>query len=385
MEKQKLPGKTSLLMLAVVFAAALLFTALIVVQNNSLRSLPFYLFLALAGIGLVLTLPNLWGWLAGTVTLFGWVLLKRYLGTWESINLLANALELSGMLVVFLLTGVFGSGLRAVLDACFSSLHRLAQLDVEDKHVGLIKPSVGKLRLVEEEERSVRYKRPFSLVVIQIQPNSARDFSASEMAFYLRVVANTMKSVTRKTDIPFLSASDQIALLLPETNLKGADRVVRNVMQRMRSAHFMEGGRTRIPLQERIQLRYGFAAFTGSSKDPIHMLEAAQRSLELAQAKEQHVFQNLTTRWELVGDTTEPIGSVADMLRATAHYIGVDQERADTVIEMGEGRPNGSPKRKVDLVLWQLTTLIREVRPDGHSRDGDGQVPAAYSDPGKLN
>jgi hypothetical protein len=385
MNKNRVPGQKTIIFLLLLFAAAVLATAVVILINNSVRSAPFFLFITFTGIGLILALDRLWGGLAALLMLFLWVILKKGLGTWEDVSLLTNGFELASILLVFGLTALFTGRLRMVLEACYSSLNRLEQLDVEDKQVGLIKPAIGRLRLQEEEERSVRYKRPFSLVLIQVQPNSERDFSAAELAFYVRIVGNIMKSTTRKTDIPFLAAPDKIAIILPETELKGADKVVKNIMRRMHSGHFMESDHTRVFLQERVQIRYGFAAFTGVSQVPIQMLEAAENSLQAVLARQNlRVFQNLTTKWEMVGDQPLPTTTVNEMLRATAHYIGVDPIKADVVIEAGVGRPNGTSRKKVDTIMWQLSMLIKEVRPDGQRVEKDG-IAFRYHDTGQLH
>ncbi|MBE0696368.1 MAG: hypothetical protein IH586_05545 [Anaerolineaceae bacterium] len=86
----------------------------------------------------------------------------------------------------------------------------------------------------------------------------------------------------------------------------------------------------------------------------------------------------------MVGDQPLPTATVNDMLRATAHYIGLDPMKADVVIEAGVGRPNSTSRKKVDTIMWQLNMLIKEVHPDGPRVDKDGKA-FRYHDTGQLH
>ncbi len=302
MNESYVPNRQSIVYLLLAVAASIAITAAVAGYNNSFRSLPLYLFLLFAGIALMLAFGTLKGGVAGLVIISIWIILKRATGGWEDIPILSNIFELFMVLVVFAICGFYNDRLRIVLDAYYNSVSRLEQLNFEDKRVGLIKPTIGKLRLQEEEERSIRYKRPFSLLLIYVQSIADRDPGLLQDLFLMRIVANTVKSTTRRTDIPFLIASDQIGLILPETDIKGTNRVISNIMHCMETAHFTDDTGRQVEIHELIQIRYGFSAFNGSSSDKIDMLQAAKRSLDRTLAwNKSFEFQNSKVECEVVG------------------------------------------------------------------------------------
>ena len=303
MKKTSLPARQTLMYLLIVVAAAVVLAVTAITYNNSFRSQPIYLFLLVIGVALGLIFGLVRGGLGGLVILALWIGLKRTTGTWQDIFLLPNLFELLMVMAAFAIAGFYHDRLRLILDAYYNNVYRLEQLNLEDRRIGLIKASVGKLRLTEEEERAVRYRRPFSLLLIQVQSNTERDLSPDEEVMVMRVVANTLKSTTRRTDIPFLAASDQIAIILPETDLVGGKRVVSNVISRMAGTYFIGDDSLRINLDECIRLAYGFAAFTGFSREKINLLDAANRSLEHnLSAVSSPEFQIPIQEWCLIGD-----------------------------------------------------------------------------------
>ena len=147
-------------------------------------------------------------------------------------------------------------------------------MDLEDKTVGLIRPAVGLLRLNEEEERSVRYRRPFALLLVMARPKPGTEWEPKEASELMRAIATTIKDTTRDTDIPFLADDQKIAVILPETETDGANRVVNNIFNRMMSTQFVTDSGNSLPIQTRAQIRFGFAAFLGISSTRINLMEA---------------------------------------------------------------------------------------------------------------
>jgi GGDEF domain-containing protein len=181
-------------------------------------------------------------------------------------------------------------------------------LDLEDKTIGLLRPSIGLLRLLEEEERSVRYRRPLALVLILIRPFPGRNWGSDESQSILRAIATSMKDTTRETDLPFLIAKDKLALLLPETQTNGANKVVNNILNRMTATQFVTSSGGSMFIHERVQLRYGFAAFLGASEERIDMLAAAEGSLQRSvEINLDDLFQNIFIEWATLGEL--PISS----------------------------------------------------------------------------
>lgn len=285
------------------FAASFLASALVVVHNNSTRSFSVFVFLLFFGVGIMLVLGLARGVLVALLMISAWIAIKQLLGVWEEIRLLDNLLELLLAGLTFIFAGLYHDRLQKILNAFRESQNQLKQLDLEDKAVGLLKPSVGLLRLVEEEERSVRYRRPFALLLIMARPVPGPDWQPHETAEIMRAVATSVKDTTRETDILFLAAENKIAVLLPETETSGANRVVNNILNRMTETRWVTRSGDSISLQTCAQLRFGFAVFLGNSFMKINMMEAAERSLQQSlEINSDDLFQNIFIEWASVGE-----------------------------------------------------------------------------------
>jgi len=288
------------------FLAFLLAVALLAIYSNSFRAAPIFMFLLFLGVGGTLLFGPLRGGAAALVLVAGWITVKQNIGVWTDAHAFTNLLELIGLIILFVLSSWYGNTLRRLVEAYQQNQQKLEQFNLEDKRIGLIKQSIGQLRLQEEEERSMRYKRPFSLILIMIQPAEDVVWGSDEDILLLRSAANTVKISSRRTDMPFLAGPSTIGLLLPETTIEGASRVVHSLTQNMLDAKYLDIQRGTVRLHERLQIRYGFAAFLGQNETPIDMFSAAQRSLQKnMEMNAEPVFQSVFLEWEKVG--TQPV------------------------------------------------------------------------------
>jgi GGDEF domain-containing protein len=303
-QKDKLPDPTQRLYLSLLsFAASILASALVVVQNNSTRTFSIFVFLLFFGAAIMLALGLVRGVLVGLLMITIWIYIKQMLGVWEEVRLLDHLLELILVGLTFILAGRYHDRLQAFLNTYRENQNKLKQLDLEEKTVGLLKSSIGNLRLNEEEERSVRYHRPFALILIMVRPLQDSHWDSHERSELMRAIATSVKDTTRETDIPFLAAEDQIAVILPETDTGGANKVVNNILNRMTVTQFVTPSGISMLIQSRVQLRFGFAAFLGVSHTKINMLEAAEKSLQRSlEINHDDMFQNLFIEWETVGE-----------------------------------------------------------------------------------
>jgi GGDEF domain-containing protein len=242
------------------------------------------------------------GVLIGLLMISVWIAVKQLLGIWDGARLLDHLLELILAGLTFIFGGRHHDRLLDVLDAYQESQSQLKQLDLEDKTTGLLKPSIGLLRLREEEERSVRYRRPMALILILVRPRPGQSWEADESQSILRAIATSMKDTTRETDIPFLLRKDKIALLLPETQTYGANTVVNNILNRVTVTQFVTESGGSMFVHERVQLRYGFAAFLGAGEENIDILAAAEGSLQRSlEINLDDLFQNIFIEWATIG------------------------------------------------------------------------------------
>lgn len=290
-----------------IFAASLLGSAILVIYANSTRSVPIFLFLLFFGTGIMLGLGLARGVLVGLLMISGWIAAKQLLGVWEQVKLLDHLLELILVALTFIFAGRYHDRLQNVLDNFKETRKQLKQLDLEDKRIGLLKPSVGLLRLAEEEERSVRYRRPFVLILMRVQPTPGESWDINESWELMRAIAAAVKDTTRETDIPFLAAKTEIAIILPETETNGANRVLNNIFNRMTTAQFLTPYGFSRPIHTRAQLRFGFAAFLGDGQTKINMLEAAEASLQRSlEINSSELFQNIFIEWVTLGELSVP-------------------------------------------------------------------------------
>jgi hypothetical protein len=287
------------------FAAILLAAAIVVIHDNSTRTTAIFLFLLFLGSGIMLALGVVRGVLAGLLVISAWIAAKQLLGVWEQVRLLDHVLELLLVGLTFIFAGRYHDRLQAVLKIYQQSQFQLKQLDLEDRAIGLLKPSIGLLRLGEEEERSVRYRRPFALVLILIQPMPGIGWTSSERSELVRAIATGIKDTTRETDIPFLAAENKIAVILPETETNGATKVLNNIFNQMLTTQSVTASGAPRAIHSCVRLRFGFAVFLGTSNTKIDMLEAAtaslQRSLEINNSE---LFQNVFIEWVTVGEVS---------------------------------------------------------------------------------
>jgi GGDEF domain-containing protein len=302
--KVRLPDQIqSLYLRLLVFAATLLAAALVIIHNNSIRTVSIFLFFFFLGTGIMLALGMVRGVLVALLMISLWIAIKQLLGVWETIKLLDHLLELILVGLTFIFGGRYHDRLQTILNIYKENQNQLKQLDLEDRNIGLLKSSIGTLRLNEEEDRSVRYRRPFALVLVLVQPINGLDWGSHEKLELMRAVATSIKDTTRETDIPFLAGDDQIAIILPETETGGANKVVNNILNRMTTTQFVTSSGKSTLIQERVRLRFGFAAFLGVSHTKINMLEAAQKSLQRSlEINNDAMFQNLFIEWEIVGE-----------------------------------------------------------------------------------
>jgi GGDEF domain-containing protein len=281
----------------------MLASALTIIHNNSTRTFSIFIFLLFLGAGIMLILGIVRGVLVGLLLISAWIALKQLLGIWDEVRLLDHLLELILAVLTFIFAGRYHDHLKVFLNQYEENRIRLKQLDLEDKTVGLLKASIGLLRLNEEEERSVRYRRPFALILIQVQPVSGLNEEWNENPELMRAIATGIKDTTRETDIPFLAAHDKIAIILPETETNGANKVINNILNRMTATQFV--GRSGRPMfiHTHVGLRYGFAAFLGVSDTKINLMEASERSLQRSQEiNSTDLFQNIFIEWITVGE-----------------------------------------------------------------------------------
>jgi len=311
-------GQTTTIMLAIVS----------IIYNNSLRSSPIFLFLLALGIGISSGIGLKRGGLLGLLLLSVWITTKQVIGVWSEDKLVLNLIEIILATATFFISGFYHETLKAHFMEYSDDKQKLKLLDLEDTGIGLIKPAIGLLRLKEESDRALRYRRPLSLILILVRPSSGIFWSTdSKRRSVMRAIATALKEITRTMDIPFIVNQEKIALILPNTEINGANKVISNIMGEMSSARIINSDGSSDSLQNYAQLRFGFGVFIGYSREPIDLMAEAEKSIHKnIEANPGNIFQNLFIDWEVVGEpivsnTVLALGGISMFIDPADHNV----------------------------------------------------------------
>ena len=133
--------------------------------------------------------------------------------------------------------------------------------------------------LARETVRAARHKRPLGLLLIE--PDAADEFAArfgrEAAVSRLRTIAEAVKGALRATDVPALVDHGTLALLLPETPLKGARIVAERI--RMRAHDLNTVGE--IP---KLVLSLGLSGLEEDGAGPADLMAPARQWLKEAHA-----------------------------------------------------------------------------------------------------
>ncbi len=292
-------------LVAIVFAMS---ASAAIFFNNSFPLVLLYFFLLYVGLAVILRLETALGSLAGLLFLSLWIAAKLLSGAWTRDRLVYNLIELAAVALTFIASAMYHRQARKFLILFDENRRRMKSLDLEDRAIGLLKSTVGLLRLNEEEERSSRYQRPFSLILVQVRPVPGIEWGPTDASGLMHILADSIKAKTRDVDIPFLLSPDRIALILPETEVGGAKKVVNNIVNSMMNVRYVPHSGATVFMWEYAQIRFGFATFLGKSNAHIHMLEAAERSLQRnLKTNPDDLYQNVFIEWETVGETPRAV------------------------------------------------------------------------------
>jgi len=278
-------------------------TATVTLLNNSYPILLLYFLLMFVGVGILLRFDILPGILVGVVFIALWVASKILYGTWTAEGLAINLVELASLCLTFIASALYHRRAKKIIAQIKESQRRMKSLDIEDRAVGLLKSKFGLIRLNEEEERSSRYERPFSLILIHVRPMRGKSWRSVDSTGVMHILADMIKAKTRDVDIPFYMPPDRIALILPETDTVGAKKVVNNIVNSMMNVRYTPHAGKPVFMWEFAQFRFGFATFLGKSSNRIHLLEAAEHSLKRnLKTNPDELYQNIFIEWEMVGE-----------------------------------------------------------------------------------
>lgn len=159
---------------------------------------------------------------------------------------------------------------------------RLERLANTDALTGLANRRRFMERLDDEVERANRYRRPLSLLCLDLdhfkQVNDTCGHPTGDEV--LRRVGGILHELGRDTDLPARLGGEEFAVLLPETDVEGAVSLAERIRRRVAAEEVEvdEGEALRVTVS------VGVASMGGGIRDPESLLQAGDRALYRAKA-----------------------------------------------------------------------------------------------------
>jgi diguanylate cyclase (GGDEF)-like protein len=179
------------------------------------------------------------------------------------------------LLIGFLLIAV---GLAYSLARALTQLHaRVEEQALTDPLMGIWNRRQMAENLRTEVQRSIRFGRPISLLILDIddfkQINDTEGHLQGDAV--LESIAESVRGVTRSVDEPARYGGDEIALILPETDAKGASVLAERLREKVRE--------TEVPRRQGgtmgITVSVGAATIPTSASDVDSLIDAADKAL----------------------------------------------------------------------------------------------------------
>lgn len=157
---------------------------------------------------------------------------------------------------------------------------QLYQLAITDELTGLYSVRYFKHRLEKEMKRAYRYKQPLTLMMMDLDHFKKVNDTFGHLTGdgVLKEVANRIRRSIRDIDIPCRYGGEEFCLLLPETDLKGAEILAERLRSAVGNEKIKENG-NEIPLT----LSIGVAALI-DGETPLKFIEDADGALYRAKA-----------------------------------------------------------------------------------------------------
>ena len=135
-------------------------------------------------------------------------------------------------------------------------------------------------RLQVELERSKRYNRSFSICLFSLGGGDAQ-LMAVDVKPFVKELSKLICDVARIPDIVVSCASDQLALIMPETPLPGAFTAADRIRQKISTHSFALDGK-----ESKLAVSMGIAAFPDHANNGQELAEAAKQAMLKAATRE---------------------------------------------------------------------------------------------------
>ncbi|HLW65421.1 MAG TPA: PAS domain S-box protein [Gemmataceae bacterium] len=155
---------------------------------------------------------------------------------------------------------------------------RLQEMAVTDDLTGLRNRIALRQKLAEECQRATRYRLPLALVMMDVDHFKSFNDTFGHPAGdeVLRVVAKSLQDKARATDIVSRYGGEEIAILLPNTDLDGATALAERFRQAIERENW-----PRRP----VTASFGVATWTESMTGPDQLIAAADQALYRAKER----------------------------------------------------------------------------------------------------
>lgn len=155
----------------------------------------------------------------------------------------------------------------------------LSDMAFRDELTGLFNRRYFNQRLQEEINRSTRYGRDLSLILGDIDHFKGYndDFGHQKGDEVLRSVAEMIRSNCRSSDTAARYGGEEMAVILPETDIKGAFNVAEKARKLIETRAGDVAGRT-------VTISMGIASFGPDNDGPAKLIAAADRALYKAKS-----------------------------------------------------------------------------------------------------
>jgi diguanylate cyclase len=153
-----------------------------------------------------------------------------------------------------------------------------------DSLTGLLSAAQAQNIFGTEAKRSQRSGRSFSFIVLKLDELSrlAEEVGAAESSRLLCKLACSIGDVCRTADVASRFAEDEFVLILPETSVSGARRLVQRITDRLRTE----------PNELPFAMSAGIASFPQDGPTFEHALRAAKRALRKVDARAERELEH---------------------------------------------------------------------------------------------
>ncbi len=171
-------------------------------------------------------------------------------------------------------------------------LHEAVQRQaVTDDLTGLYNHRRFQEAMVAETERARRFRQPLSLVMLDIDNFKAinDEHGHQQGDRVLAEVGRVLRESSREIDAPARYGGEELAVVLPQTDLEGAEQLAERVREQVAALEvpLLEGGGT-----VRVTASLGVAAMPDNATEPGELIAAADAALYRAK----HAGKNKTVR-----------------------------------------------------------------------------------------